>query len=352
MAGRMICWVLVLAGVSSCVSAQATPDSVLAGLKSGDAGVRRAAQDEAVKLGAPVIAPLCALIAENTPMGISVAEKTLSAIVAQATAPGNDATRKAVSATLAEQSKSAPSDRARVAAVQCLGLVGGAEAIGPLSAALRDRVTFEAAREALMRVPGTEATRALIAALAGVPAEEQPAIALALGIRRDPTAVKPLLGLLKRADGAVRTATLAALGQIGDVSAAKALLAVAAQASDADRPTAVATVLTLADNARVASPKRAFALHKCALDKGATVAQRRAGLIGLTAAGDAGSVKVLLTRLADPELGPTVVVLLGELPDDKLAGPLLAELRKATGDRRAALLELGRARKVAGVPAG
>ncbi len=343
--------VVLLSGAVSIVVGQGTPAAVIVGLKSDDAGVRRAAQDEAVKLGAPAIGPLCGLIAEGTPMAVSVGEKALAAIAAQATAPGNDAYRQAVGAALGEQAKSAASDGARVAAVRSLGLVGGADAVGALAMGLRDAVTFEVAREALMRAPGAEATKGLLGALGEASSEQKPALILALGARRDPRAVKLLVGLLKSAEAPTRTAAAVALGQIGDVAAGKALIAAATKLPDAERQVALASVLALADSARATGSKAASALYQCALDGGATLAQRRAGLRGLGAVGSVVAVNTLLAKMSDPGLGATATALLANVPDDKLAGPLLAALKRAQGDRRAALLEFGRQRKLAGLPA-
>jgi len=342
-----VAWTVALASASG---AQPTPDSLLAGLKSEDSAARRAAQDEAVKLGAAAIAPLCVLIAENTPMGISTAEKTLSAIVARATAPGSDAVRKAVSAALAEQVKAGSSARARSTAARVLGLVAGREAVSALALALAEPATFEAAREALMRIPGREATAALAAALKTPAAERRPALLLALGARRDATALKPLLGYARGTDGAAAMAALAALAQTGEVRAARAVTAIAAKATGPVRSAAVDALLALADVQRARKPRAAGPLYRSAFDRGVTDAQRSAALTALAAVHYPSLLRLLVTALTDQRLSSTASALLSRMPDDQLAAGLHSELKTAKGDARAALLNLGRERKLPGLP--
>jgi len=350
MSARIVCLAVLLGVASSFVAGQPTPEAVLAGLKSEDAAARRQAQDEAVKLGAAAIAPLCALIAEDTPMGISAAEKTLLAIVARATAPGSDDIRQAVSAALAEQTKCAPADRARVIATRFLGLVGGADVVPALAAALDGKATFEPARGALMRIPGAQATKALLAAAAKAPAEQRPPLLLALGARRDATALRPLLGYAKRTDVAASVAALTALAQIGDVRAAKTVTAIAAKATGPIRSAAIDALLALADAQRARNPKTAGPLYRAAFDRGVTNAQRSAALIGLTATDYPGLLRLLVTALAGPGLARTASTLVSRMPDDKLAAALRTALKTAKGDARAALLDLARQRKLSGLP--
>jgi HEAT repeat protein len=347
---RTLASILALAAAAAVLEAQPALDAVIAALRSEDAAARRSAQDEAVKVGAPIIAPLCALIAEGTPIGISAADKTLGAIAARATTPGNADYRKAVVAALTEQVKAAGSDRARSDAAMVLGLVGGAEVVPALAAALAQPGTFEGARYALMRIPAKQATAALAAALKAASADRQPALILALGARRDASALKAIAPFAIGPDGPPRVAALTALGLTGSPSAAKPLKAAALKGSDAARLSALDALLALAEVQRAKSATSARATYLFVLQQAATAAQRSAAILGLQATGYPGLLDVILAAQKDDALRVAADAALARIPDEQLARSLKSALAKAKGDRRQALLDLGRKRNLPGLP--
>jgi len=218
--------IILLCGPVTGLLAQAqSPQAVVQGLMSDDAAMRTAAEADAVRLGAAMVAPLCDLMAAGDTKSVSVAERTLLAIVAAASAPDAAAWRAPLVDALRAASAEAGSDRARAFATGLLGIVDGEAAAEALGAALADLVTHEAARTALERMACPKATTVLCARWRYAPVDKHPACLLSIGARRDPAALDMLLAHVRPSPGGHVTglyylAGIEALGMIGDPRAA------------------------------------------------------------------------------------------------------------------------------------
>jgi HEAT repeat protein len=137
-----------------------------------------------------------------------------------------------------ELSRSADAGK-RAAGIVGLGHTGGPGALARLMPATfeTDPVVLGAVVEALIALPGREATEAIGQALSYTGPDQPPPVALfirVLGDRKDPAAIPTLVGVLKGDSPELRLAALRALGKIGvgDVETARAILAAAPGGSD------------------------------------------------------------------------------------------------------------------------
>jgi HEAT repeat protein len=98
---------------------------------------------------------------------------------------------------------------AKTEACRVLKQIGTAASVPALAALLNDDALSHYARYALEVIPGPEATKALIAALANVNDTHKAGIAATLGVRRDEAAIPPLADLLPVENDAVSAAASA-----------------------------------------------------------------------------------------------------------------------------------------------
>lgn len=326
------------------------PGFVLTGLRSDDRMIRDLAKAASVSLGAPMVAPLLDLMSEGRSKPVSTAEEVLFAVVADASVPGDEDRRRAVAGVLGEQVTAAVSDRARAYAARMLGLVGGGEtAIAELVSALGDAATRDPARGALERMPGEEATRALLAALPRVATEARPDIVHSLGVRRDPAALGTLKEIAAGPDGPDRIAAVEALGRIGHFAAAQAIVGAASGGPEPLRAAATDAMLALGDAQRERGGPFALRCYRWVWDHAVRPAQKTAALLGLVETDAAGRVDWLLAGLAADHSRPIAHARLAETPDEELLGPLERRLNGAQGEALAALLRLASERGVPGI---
>lgn len=344
------------------------PAFVAEGFRAADQAVRQVAESAALRLGAPMVGPLCALLAEEDVALRRAAEGALFALVAAASVP--DATKRATAVSKALVAVTASKAPARVCAyaADLLGIVGGGkETIARLTVALRDEATHEAARGALQRIPGREATRALLDSTNTLPGERRPALLSALGARRDPAAVKPLMAMARKGDPSLRTAALQALGQIGDGRALPALEAACGDESAQVRGAAVGAALALAETLRTqrtgshptksgltpnapdpehARPSRkslenralAMRLYHIALKSGVNAGQKGAALLGLKECNAPDLLPTLFSALRDAGARLAAFNLLKAMEGQEVALAVAAEMKSAEGEERALLL--------------
>lgn len=105
-----------------------------------------------------------------------------------------------------------------------LGQMGTSRSVPALSGMLAgDQKEADAARYAIERIPGPEASTALRAALGKSSGTKRIGIANSLGVRRDAKAVPALAALLKSSDPTLRNAAAYALARIGNTEALAAL---------------------------------------------------------------------------------------------------------------------------------
>jgi hypothetical protein len=108
-------------------------------------------------------------------------------------------------------------------ACRLLARVGSRQAVAPLAALLTDEKLAHMARYALEPISDPAVDEALRDALGKVKGRLQVGIIGSLGVRQDTQAVGPLSALLKDGDPEVAQAAARALGSIGNAAAAEAL---------------------------------------------------------------------------------------------------------------------------------
>ena len=104
-----------------------------------------------------------------------------------------------------------------------LAMCGSAAAVPAVAALLSSEENAHLARHALERIPGNEASQALVAALPKVTGKLKLGAIASLGARREAAAIPALTALLTDTDGAVVRAATLALGVIGGSAAVAAL---------------------------------------------------------------------------------------------------------------------------------
>jgi hypothetical protein len=325
------------------------PQALVQGLMSDDAATRVAAEAAAVKLGAPMVGPLCDLMAAGDTRSVTVAERALFAIAAAATRSGSAAERGPMVDALYAASMGDGADRARVSATALLGIVGGAAAATVLGSALTDPVTHEASRTALERMEHPEATRVLCAHWQDAPVDKQPACLLSIGARRDPAALDMLLAHVKHSpDGYVfglyYLAGIDALGMIGGGRAAVRLSEVATETGSSAQERAVGALIALADAEQQRGGDLARRCYRRAYDYAVTPAQKTAALMGLADTDPSMRIQWLLKGLGEAHSRRLAYAELLKVDPADLAGPLSQRLQEAEGEELEALQALAEAK--------
>jgi HEAT repeat protein len=137
----------------------------------------------------------------------------------------------------------------RVAATYGAIVYAGSAGVSLLPAMIKsaDKALFAAALRASYRLPGTETTKALLAALDGPPAPRRAMVLAALGNRGDKAALPAVLKAAASGEGEVRQAAISALAQLGDVSVVPVLLDAAADADQGVAEAAASSLVMLRD---------------------------------------------------------------------------------------------------------
>ncbi|MGQ9730836.1 MAG: HEAT repeat domain-containing protein [Candidatus Zipacnadales bacterium] len=348
MSRRLVIATVTLWGCAAYAWPQGDVNAVVDGLRSGDSVVRQAAMEKAAAIGAPMVEPLCDLMAEGTTFAQSVAEKTLYGVIAAVSQPGREAEKAALVEALGQRSKSISPDAVRVMATTLLGVLGGERAVSLLGNALVDPVTHEAARAGLERMPCPAATQVLLARWRQAPLDKQPACLLSLGMRQDPAALPMLLAYLgHNPDGFVSDpcylAGIEALGMIGGTKAAVQLAELVTGANSTVRQCAVSGLITIADREQQCGGPLAHRCYRRAYDYAVTDAQRTAALLGLADTDPANRVKWLLKGAQSGHAWRSCEPLLIAEDATKVARWLAAQLNSASGEERARLEDLAQA---------
>ena len=220
-----------------------------------DKGVRQAAAEALVKIGAPAVEPLIA----------ALKDKDSDVRYAAAKALGEIKDPRAVEPLIA-----VPKDYysgVRYAVTEALVKIG-APAMEPLIAALKDKDSKDsdvrqAAAEALGEIKDPRAVEPLIAALKDEDSDVRAAAAYALGEIKDPRAVEPLIAALKDGDSDVRKAAAKALGEIKDPRAVEPLIAALKDAKWRVREAAAEALVSLYRNASLSeTAKQTILAHR------------------------------------------------------------------------------------------
>ena len=222
----------------------------------------------------------------------------------------------------------ATTDAAKLFICRQIYLFGDKDCIPSIAPLLLEQPTADMACYALGRMPGEEAARALVAALAKAEPAAKVAIVGALGQRRDPETSDVLAKAAHDADKTVAHAAIAALGLVGTQPAVAALENLWSEDPGAVEPALIDAAAQLA--AHNATLERGAEIYQKLLDKSKNPATRAAALKAVAGKRDAAAaIKLILRGLNDDEpiVRTAAADALRELPDDvagafgeKLAG--------------------------------
>jgi HEAT repeat protein len=155
---------------------------LIARMKSPDDAVRGPAWQSAGKYGAPAVKPLAELLTHPDLEIARAARRALWKIVRHAGRPGAAGEQNAVTHELVLLLTRGPTSTRRDV-VWMLSEIGREEAVPPIAALLFNQELREDARAALQRIPGEKSLAALETALAKVPEDYRPALAVSLRAR-------------------------------------------------------------------------------------------------------------------------------------------------------------------------
>ncbi len=220
----------------------------------------------------------------------------------------------------------------RLAALEAIGRIGDASAVDPLVSLAADPAVSDAARMALVALPGEAVNRVVIGRLSGADAKLQPILAQVIGARRIP-AVAQLQPLVASTDPTVRVAALEALGNVVDLASLGLLVDPVVKPRDAAEGEAAHKALR---TACVRMPDREACAEKLATAVAAASGDTKVKLLEI--AGDVGGTKALATVKAaamsgEESLADAATRLLGKWMTAD-AAPVLLDLAAAPiGDK-------------------
>jgi HEAT repeat protein len=229
-------------------------------------------------------------------------------------------------ATVLRWAASAP-QAVRLAALEAIGRIGDASAVDPLVSLAADPAVADAARMALVALPGEAVNRVVIGRLSGADAKLQPILAQVIGARRIP-AVAQLQPLVASADPVVRGAAFEALGNVVDLANLGLLVDAVVKPRDAaEGEAAHKSLLT----ACVRMPDRDACAEKLAAAVAAASGDTKVKILDVV--GEVGGTKALATVKAaamsgDESLADAATRLLGKWMTAD-AAPVLLDLAAA-----------------------
>jgi HEAT repeat protein len=215
----------------------------------------------------------------------------------------------------------------RLAALEAAGRIGDASAVDPLLTLSADAAVADAARAALVALPGDAVDRVVIGRLSGATPAVLPVLLKVVGARRI-AAVPQIAPLVSSGDAATRSATLEALGNVVDLANLNLLVAAVQKPRDpADAETAQKALLT----ACVRMPDREACAEKLATAIGGATGPTKEKLLDVV--GEVGGTKALATVAAaaksgDEALADAATRLLGKWMTAD-AAPVLLDLATA-----------------------
>lgn len=229
-------------------------------------------------------------------------------------------------ATVLRWAASAP-QAVRLAALEAIGRIGDASAVDPLVSLAVDPAVTDAARMALVALPGEAVNRVVIGRLSGADAKLQPLLAQVIGGRRIP-AVAQLQPLVASADPVVRGAAFEALGNVVDLANLGLLVDAVVKPRDAAEGEAAHKALL---TACVRMPDRDACAEKLATAVAAASGETKTKILDIV--GEVGGTKALATVKAaamsgDESLADAATRLLGKWMTAD-AAPVLLDLAAA-----------------------
>lgn len=258
---------------------------------------------------------------------------------AVARAGGDSRARRALEARLIEVlADRANTPASRDFACRRLAVIGSGASVPTLVAQLADPPLSTMACFALEQVPGPEAERAMIGALAHLPAGARIEVVQALGHRRSRAAVPALASMLRDPDAAARAAAIAALGSIGGPVAAAAL----SGSLEAEVTPGVAEAL-LKCAARDAAENRgaeAASIYERLRKPAVPESVRQAAANGLIRLRGAAGVPLLIEQLesSHPQAQAQALLLVREIPGTAFTSAVAAGSTRLPPETRARLL--------------
>lgn len=215
----------------------------------------------------------------------------------------------------------------RLAALQAAGRIGDASAVEPLLTLATDAAVTDAARAALVALPGDSVDRVVLARMSGASPTLMPILLGVIGERRIP-AVAQLKPLLAGSDGSVRLATLEALGNVVDLANLGLLVDAVQKPRDAAEGEAAEKALLAAC---VRMPDREACATTLATAVAAASGETKIKLLDIV--GEVGGTKALATvataaKAGDESLADAATRLLGKWMTAD-AAPVLLDLAAA-----------------------
>ncbi len=305
----------------------AIPD-LLAALADEDVTVRTASADALARLRGTVATRACidALGRAAAPQKAALLDALARRGEALALAPAIRALEDA-------------DETVRVAAIATVAQLGGEAAVEPLLPLLgAPRGVADAARHALIKLPGPGPTTRLTGALESAAPESRVAI-LGLLAERPAGDLEPIYARITDTSPAVRRAALRALGALaGDDALPRLLNSLAAASTDEDRSAAGDALAAIAG--RSPQRERAAAMLIDALPT-ATIPVRAALLTAVGQIGGDAALAAVRAALSspEPEIREAAVRALGVWPDDRPADDAL-RLAHELGDTKLGVLAL------------
>jgi HEAT repeat protein len=220
----------------------------------------------------------------------------------------------------------------RLAAIPAAATLGGERAVGPLVAVLASQLAEEvnAAREALIRIPGTHATEVIQTMLPGSPPPVRAALLDVLAARPPTGSLEPIFSAAADADPTVRVAALRALGALAAEREVPALLKLLVKADREEERSAAEKALAAVCR-RCDDRERPAGLIVAAL-KGASTAVRCSLLRALGQVGGKQALETVLAALSDeqPDVKEAVFRAFSDWPDAQPAPQVLKLARDST----------------------
>jgi HEAT repeat protein len=226
-------------------------------------------------------------------------------------------------------------DKAR--ACQKLGEIGAKEAVPALSALLFDTNLSAYARSGLEGIPDPSAAAALRAALPKLKGNLLIGVIHSLGVLRDSKSVAALTRLTSDANAEVAGAALRSMGRISNTESIPVIRKALGNAPEAAPACLIAAEFQLA----AGNAPAAVSLYDAVRTAQVPEPYRLAALRGAIVARKADGIQLLVQMLKSDERAIRNVALLTarEIPSDRLAQALQAELASAKPELQAQLIE-------------
>lgn len=237
------------------------------------------------------------------------------------------------------RSQAAPSEKA--IACKKLAIYGTKDAVPALAPLLQNPDLSSWARIALEAIPDPAAGEALRDALGKVQGRLLIGVLNSIAVRRDATAVEPIIAILGRPEVDVAQAAALALGDIGGDAAAKALRTALPGAPAALRSSVAEACVVCADHyATGGHTRQALELYDAVLAASVPVQRKLEATRGAILARKADGLPLLLEQLRSKDkaffgIGVTTA---RELQGEKVTHALAAELGKLPPERQPALV--------------